>query len=42
MSKIRENLRPKYKNFIAKYLDKVCESIVDGKTVSVVCFETMR
>ncbi|KAG4065244.1 hypothetical protein HA402_012686 [Bradysia odoriphaga] len=42
MSKIREALRPKYKNFIAKYLHKVCESKLDGGDVSVVCFETMR
>ncbi len=42
MSKIREALRPKYKNFIAKYLHKVCESKIDGKTISMICFETMR
>lgn len=42
MSKIREALRSKYKNFIAMYLDKVCESNINGKMVSVVCFETMR
>lgn len=42
MSKIREALRPNYKNFIAKYLHKVCESNMNGKTVSTVCFETMR
>ena len=42
MQKIRENMRPIYKDFIAKYLHKVTTEIVGGKNVSFICFEDLK
>lgn len=42
MQKIRENMRPIYKDFIAKYLHKVTTEVVGGKNVSFICFEDLK
>lgn len=42
MQKIRENMRPIYKDFIAKYLSRVHTEDVAGKSVSLICFEDFK
>lgn len=42
MHKVREAVRPCYKEFVSKYLDRLCNSTAAGHNVSIVSFETFR
>lgn len=42
MQKIREAVRPKYKEFVAKHLDKLCNSMANGENISIISFEAIR
>uniref|UniRef100_A0A336MSJ8 EF-hand domain-containing family member C2 n=1 Tax=Culicoides sonorensis TaxID=179676 RepID=A0A336MSJ8_CULSO len=42
MEKIRENMRPIYKDFIAKYLNRVHTEEIAGKNVSLICYEDFK
>lgn len=42
MQKIRENMRPIYKNFYMKYMSKVHTEKVNGKNVSIICCEEFK
>lgn len=42
MQKIRENMRPIYKDFIANYLSRVHNEEVAGRNISLICFEDFK